>query len=274
MGFDIPTWIKEGLVDYVAPSDFGFTDFNEKYEDFVRLARAYDCYVYPQVQTRMGIEAEMEMAPIRYRAAVQNFYGAGADGLSTQNYFFHWCEGWMRGPQFSEMYPKALNYLKELRSPERIAAAGDRHYVFLSLWANRREGSGVSGIYKQEEIVLKRDRVGARDAFRFRVCEHFPAAPILPLTEKSSGLTFSPVGLARGDALAIDINGKAIPPEHIRWTWYDEKDQPPSCKIALSSPPFVYGDNDLGLKITKNADGAEGDIIVEHVECMVRVEKG
>ncbi|MEE2752627.1 MAG: family 10 glycosylhydrolase [Candidatus Latescibacterota bacterium] len=32
-GLDIPTWIREGLVDYIAPGDFGFTDFNEKWED-------------------------------------------------------------------------------------------------------------------------------------------------------------------------------------------------------------------------------------------------
>ena len=74
--------------------DFGFTDFNEKYEDFVSIARQHNCYVYPQVQPRLSIDTEFLMDMPQYRAALQNFYAAGADGFSTQNYFFHW------GPQF------------------------------------------------------------------------------------------------------------------------------------------------------------------------------
>ena len=94
LSLDVPTWIQEGLINYVAPGDFGFTDFNEKYEDFVSIARQHDCYVYPQVQPRLSIDTEFLMDMPQYRAALQNFYAAGADGFSTQNYFFHW------GPQF------------------------------------------------------------------------------------------------------------------------------------------------------------------------------
>ena len=300
MGFDIPTWIEEGLIDYVAPSDFGCTDFNEKYEDFVVLARAHDCYVYPQIQTRIGIEmtdihrlhklahhnnletcrsgADIHMEPARYRAAVRNFYAAGADGFSTQNFFHHWAPEFEipgeHGPGVPEMYPTALNYLKELKSPEDIAASDERHYVFLPLWADWQEGRGISGIYEREEIVLPRSAIGQRGAFRFRVCEDFPAYPILPLTDEGSGLTFILLGLLEGDEIAVDINGRAIPSEHLRWKWYDDS-RSPSCTIPLSSPPFVYGDNYLGVKIAKTAEGAEGaegDITIERVECMVRTE--
>ena len=288
MGFDIPTWIEEGLVDYVAPSDFGFTDFNERYEDFTSLARGHDCYIYPQVQTRLGVEADMDMEPARYRAAVRNFYAAGADGFSAQNFFMHW------GPELPDMYPAALNYFKELRSPESISASGDRHYVFLPLWADWLGGGGISKIYEREEIVLSRKAMGQRGAFRFRVCEEFPAEPLLPLiepqaaeavpiitrwggerarklytAEEGSGLFFIPMGLTEGDEIAVDINGTAIPPERLQWKWYDDE-RPPSCTMALSSPPFVYGDNVLGLRLTRSADGAEGDIVVQQLECWVR----
>ena len=277
IGFDVATWIKEGLIDYVAPSDFDFTDFNEKYEDFVGLARANDCYVYPQFTTKVGLGVEIDMDPSRYRAAVGNFYGAGADGFSTYNYFMHWKPKFSvpgdDGQEYPEMYPKALNYLEELRSPESIAT-GDRHYVFLPLWddwegAIGEKGTGRSGIYKWEEIILKRDKIGERGEFRFRVCENFPTEPNLPLTEEGSGLTFFAAGLVTGDELEIDINHEELEPENLKWNWYDDE-RPPSCKIPLSSPPFSYGDNYLGLKIVKSADRAEGDIIVQRVECMVR----
>jgi len=277
LGLDIAAWIEEELIDYVAPGDFGFTDFNERYEDFVSLARAHNCYVYPQVQPPLAyrLDKRILMKPANYRAAVRNFYAAGADGFSTQNFFGHWVPlkdsiHPMSGPQYSEMYPAALRYLRELKSPESIAASGDRHYLFLPLWA---EGRGISDIYEREEIVLSRREIGQRGEFRFRVCEDFPADPILPLADEGSGLTFFALGMLEGDEVGVDINGEAIPAERLRWKWYDD-DRPPSCTIALSSPPFVYGDNYLGLKLVKAAGEAEGEIIVERLECMVRAEKG
>ena len=40
LGFDLATWIKEGLVDYVVPSDFFHSDTNMRTEDFVKLRPA------------------------------------------------------------------------------------------------------------------------------------------------------------------------------------------------------------------------------------------
>ena len=258
-GFEVPTWLAEGLIDYVAPSDWQFTDFNERYEDFVAPARAHGCYVYPQITTRMGLEADIDMAPARYRAAVRNFYGAGADGVSSVQFDYHWGED---GPD-----PTALRWLRELKSPESIAASGDRHYVFLPLWLEDIK------TYRKEAIVLARRDVGTRGEFRCRVCEEFPTDPLLPLTEGGSGLTFFATGLVAGDEIAVEINGQAIPPEHLRWQ-PSTGSRPPSCTVALSSPPFVYGDNYLGLTLTNPAEGAEGDVTVERVECTVRAEEG
>ena len=277
MGLDIAAWIERDLIDYVAPSDFGFTDFNERYEDFVVLTRSHDCFVYPQVQPRMWLqEADYMMDPPKYRAAVQNFYAAGADGFSTQNFFFHWMPAFEipgeDGPKFPEMYPAALNYLKELKNPENIEHStdrkADRHYVFLPIWGDMQDGRGMSGIYEKEAITLTREENGRRGTFRFRVCENFPAAPTLPLSEEGSGLTFRPSGTSRGDALEVDVNGVKIPDERLTWTWYEDG-SPPLCRIALSDPPFVFGDNELGISITKSAEGGERKVVVERLECQV-----
>ena len=50
-GFDVPAWIGEGLVDYVAPTDYHYTDFNMKVDEFARIVRGADsCYLYPAIQ--------------------------------------------------------------------------------------------------------------------------------------------------------------------------------------------------------------------------------
>lgn len=140
-GLDVPTWIKEGLVDYVAPGDYGPTDFNAPYKEFVRLGRAYGCYVYPQATCKLGYARWKKwnrtefQSPDQYRAAVHNFHGAGADGFSTSNYFLHWYTGgklhFSSGP--GTAYPSALNTLRILRDPKQVIAGG-RHYMFVSIW--------------------------------------------------------------------------------------------------------------------------------------------
>ena len=264
MGLDIPTWITEELIDYVAPGDFGFTDFNEKYEDFVSIARKHKCYVYPQVQPRISIDTDLIMDQSQYRAAVQNFYAAGADGFSTQNFFFHWGPQFdapdKHGAKFPAMYPAAMGNLKELKNPQTIGA--DRRYTFRPLWA---KGKGLGQIYDREEIVLSRKKIGQRESFRFRICETRPADP----ARSESTLAFFVQGLSKDDALTVDINGTKIPDQNQKWTWPDA-DQPPSCTIALSNPPCVYGDNHLGLAIAKSTAKMDADIAVEHVECAIR----
>ena len=120
----------------------------------------------------------------------------------------------------------------------------------------------------KEELVLSRQKTGQRDTFRFRLCEHLPPEPT-----PSNTLTFFAQGLSKHDALTIDINGTKIPSQNLKWTWPDN-DQPPSCTIALSNPPFIYGDNHLGLTIAKSAENIDGEIIVDHIECGIRSQTG
>ena len=49
LGFDLKAWVQSGLVDYVCPSDFFYTDFNMRVEDFVALTEGTKCKVYPTV---------------------------------------------------------------------------------------------------------------------------------------------------------------------------------------------------------------------------------
>ena len=262
-GFNVPTWMAEGLIDYVSPSDWQMTDINEPYEDFVSPARQTDCLVYPQMTTWTGFRLpDIEMTPARYRAAATNFYGAGCDGLCPLQFDFHWSNAKIGtvmatdSPVCTGPDPEYLHYLHELRSTQTVAAAGDREYVFVPLW---REDIKT---YQKEAIVLSRGKPGSYGKFRCRLCEKFPPKP-----STDGGLTFFPVGLADGDQLAIDINGTSIPPQQLQW----RSGETPACTIPLSDPPFVYGDNYLGVELIEPASGVEGEITIERVECLFRM---
>ena len=269
MGLDVPTWIREGLVNYVSPGDICFTEFNAPYEDFVRLARTHDCYVYPQVECRLGIERWKDsnrtefQTPEQYRAALRNIYGSGADGFSTQNYFVMW------GPRFNpgqsgvtrpNWYPERLTTLKTLRDPTQLTG-GDRHYIFSPLWGP--VGRGPGNTYQPEMIDLARNTLDQRDTFRFRLCERLPDPSLATLTCMPAILP--------GDDIAIDVNGTVIPPENIQIEWSEKENTPPKVRFTLHSPPAIYGDNQLGMRLLKSATTAPAESRIQMYDVEVFV---
>ncbi len=82
IGLDVPTWVRNGLVDYVAPADVMFADFNAPYDEFAVHTRATNCMLYPGVLPWTSIRhrrrnAEMPISQDQLRALTSNFYGAG-----------------------------------------------------------------------------------------------------------------------------------------------------------------------------------------------------
>lgn len=269
-GLDVPTWIREGLIDYVAPGDFGFTDFNEKWEDFTSIAQEHDCYVYPQTQPKIGIELDHNiiMTPAQYRAALTNIWAAGADGFSVQNHFFHWgrfnvgTEPDGRPSTFDDLeddpthYPNPLKQLKEMKAPA-WPATGERHYTFLPLWGDRQDCKGMSWVYEKEQIVLDRNKEGASGTFRFRICE--------ALSATDASLIIQAIELTEDDVVEIAVNGVRIPSNQVK---IDLKAAPPTLTILDMDPPFTFGDNELRLALL-SCTSTEGKILVEQLDCYV-----
>jgi len=120
LGFDVATWIKEGLVDFVVPSDFMHSDTNMRIEDFVKLAEGTSCKIYPAIHNRISMDGPNEhyrlMNLANMRAAAQNFYGFGADGVSPYNYQFAFerrAVAHRSSAYAAYMWPAALGWLRE-----------------------------------------------------------------------------------------------------------------------------------------------------------------
>ena len=284
-GLDVPTWIARNLLDYVAPADTMYAELNAPYEEFAALTRASDCLLYPGMLPWSSIRARRRLAdrPIsleQQRALVQNFYGAGADGFSVYNHFvpLHW----------APFYPMMLEDLDEVREPERLDR-GRRHYVFEPILAGSigfGKDRAETGAIKADKIMLERQSQEASGHYRFRMCEDlstvrraallFRAFHMTEADQIDVWLNDTPISSqalrrrsdeARPDAMApVDIDTKTslglplVPdPEGPCTTYYFE----------LQSPPAVYGDNYLQVKLqTSDPDAAE-DIVIDEIEVMV-----
>lgn len=109
LGLDVPTWIREELVDYVCPTLFWPKWPGLPYiEEFVELARNVDVGIYPTLWPIPGwinegpIEIEDTTQFTRYknefcRIALQ-IYDQGAHGISTYNWTPHMEPGIFRNP--------------------------------------------------------------------------------------------------------------------------------------------------------------------------------
>ncbi len=284
-GLDVPGWITGGLLDYVAPSDVMHSDFNAPYEQFTRLAREGDCMVYPGVLPWSSVRmrrrlAEQPLSPEQLRALAQNFYGAGADGVSFYNHFVPL--GW------APFYPMMLFGLDELGDPERVAA-GSRHYLFEPTWAGQLgfgEGRTSTGALKADRIALKRGDSSSGGRYRLRVYEDvgnarramllFRAYNLTDADEVRVSLNGSPVPDAdlgrRTDERRIDVAAPTDPSSNATLGLPLVAKAPSSCTtfwFRLTAPPFRCGENELEVTLTESDPAGESDVVIDEIEVFV-----
>ena len=268
LGFDLATWIQEGLVDYVVPSDFFHSDTNMKTDDFVKLAAGTACKIYPAIHPMISMDGPNEhyrlMNLANYRAAAQNFYGFGADGVSPYNYqrgFQRRAAAHRSSSNAAYMWPAALGWLRELRYPDQVSQR-DRHYLFYAIY--KPPHKSPTGFPNDENIYLARARPEQEGSRRFRMAEDF-SDPSLRTT-----MQFKAVGLADDEKLDIKINGKQVPIDYITRV-LDKNGQnvfegdtlPPFYLYIIDmnwettgrKQPLVYGDNRLSVRLVPTEDG-------------------
>ena len=288
LGFDVATWVKEGLVDFVVPSDFMHSDTNMRTEDFVKLAEGTSCKIYPAIHNRISMDGPNEhyrlMNLANMRAAAQNFYGFGADGVSPYNYQFAFerrAVAHRSSAYAAYMWPAALGWLRELRYPDQVNQR-DRHYLFYAVWKKPRNHKSPSGFFHDDNIYLERAEPVLEGSRRFRMAEDF-SDPNLRTT-----MQFKAVGLASNEKLEILINDKQVPTDYITrvqdkngQNLYEGDPLPPfylylvdmNWETTGRDQPLVFGDNKLAVRLVPSDARQDGQVSIEELECYVYVRK-
>ena len=275
VGLDVPAWIAARLVDYVAPMDSMYSDFNPAYEEFSSLTAGSSCRFYPGVlpycshRDRSGSALSLD----NYRALVHTLQRQGADGISIYNYQMHW-DGFRstgRDNGSETMYPTALAHLRELADLERVAR-GPRHYLFHSMWgdldAYRPPGSSSSGAQRNAAVRLQRGAEEASGSYPFRLYEDIAAAG-------HARLHFRVAGLTPADPLAVALNDVPITAPRLRRIWHPDGRAAPygralpaytSCMFDLEPGSTVAGDNRLTVSVPA---GPPAELLIDEVEVTV-----
>ena len=269
LGYDVPTWIRAGLIDYVAPSDFFYADFNARWEEFAALTRESNCMLFPTVHPRMCQGNHLWLlTPENYRAAARNMYAAGADGVEVFNYMYNWARIHGSPSGAPAGYPLTLSWLRELRVTEELDARA-RHYMFYPLWGE--EPACPTGFVKNDHILLPRE-AGSSGEYRFRIAED------LSVPGTRAEVCVSARGLLPGDRVTLAINGTAVRAEKLMRIWKpDGRPEEHGREIgpytafmwSLTSPPATDGDNTLSVTFVSGDEQAREDIVIDEVEVTV-----
>jgi hypothetical protein len=277
LGFDIGAWAQQG-VDYICPADFHCIDFNIKVEDYVNRTTGTNCKIFPTLFGTKSIEGASRrgLTHEEFGAAANNYYAFGAYGVSAYNFYTQFLV--TPGNEFNESlsdplvanamlasWPDALSYLTALRDPIAVGATDkDRNYLFYPLWP----GAGGSGFIKHQVIDLPRS-VGSSGSTRLRMSENLDPN-LLALLE------FKVTGMSLNDQLEVQLNNTIIPAEQIKRV-YDpngqstEEGRPLSAfylySMAISSPPALFGDNELRLELIESTGTA--DLVAQEFEIHV-----
>ena len=178
LGYEVRTWIREGLVDYVTPTDFWSTDCVARTEEFAKLAEGTSCKIYPSISppTSFPTPNERFLTPAQYRGAANNFYAFGADGLSAYNYFWTWA--YSKGDSIAglgNVWPtRSLDVLTQLKDPV-ACRTGHRQYLAHTLWTGKNQplwhDRNPTGTIRKDKIVLTADPTKNISTVRLRASE-------------------------------------------------------------------------------------------------------
>lgn len=286
LGLDVPVWIRKGLIDYVSPADTMYCEPNASHEEFSRLCRSSECFLYPGILPWSSIRMRRRLGgrPItleQQRAVAMNMYAAGADGIFFYNHFVTL--------SWSPFYPHLLHDLAETRNPKDLVR-GSRHYLFEPIWSGclgfGPDGTTSTGRVNADRMVLKRDTRQSQGRYRFRVCEHIA-------NSRGASLLFRAYHATPQDYLKVSINGTPILKGHLRRRSNESRSDlkavvdpnstassglPPVPALPgpfstfwfdLKEPPAKFGDNWLEVKLMDSDPGESKNIVIDEVEVLV-----
>ena len=257
-GLDVPTWLKEGLVDYVVPmlyADFTL-DADMPIDWLIEAAHEADVPVYGMLQPyarseASGAPARMYATAEMLRAAAANYWAGGVDGLYT------WLMQWPLGDEQRQT-------LTELGDRDLVLER-DKHYV-----VRRRSAQAADMGYDAAlPIEVPSADPGKRYAIPFHVADDVKNAKDRIRQMK---LLLSMNNLMSADRLTVLLNGKSLASQTCLRDFNDHVApyRGQLLELYLKDVRPHKGKNVLEISLDERPAGMAGGVSIEHVELLVK----
>ncbi|MBT4097423.1 MAG: family 10 glycosylhydrolase [Gemmatimonadetes bacterium] len=169
IGYDIPTWIEEGLVDVLIPAGNAVTDASIDVADFVQLCEGTGVAVYPGFDSNLpdpfvGPEEAIEKDQLRTRAIASRYHRAGASGIYAFN--------WHADADSKRDLLTTIGSPQTLASTDKIYAATHRYVQREGAW---RGAFRIDRIYGEVPVDLLPTLSGTGPTITLDVADDFGA---------------------------------------------------------------------------------------------------
>ena len=167
IGYDIPNWIDEGLVDILIPAANAGTDPSVDVSEFVDLCRDSEVVVYPGLDSGLpdpfvGPEDVETKEKMRTRAITSGYHQAGADGIYVFN--------WHANRDSRRELLLQVGSAETLRGTDKIYAATHRFMVEEGAW---RGAYRPDRIYGEVPVPLKLTLSGDGPVIMLEIADEF-----------------------------------------------------------------------------------------------------
>ena len=235
-GYDIETWLGEGLLDFVVPNVYTEMPLDPEFPFawLLDLAAPSGCQVYPALgREGGGVET--------YRGAAASYWHRGAHGL-----YLPWF-AWPVGPQERQI-------LSEIGDLDALARESKTYRVAAS-----QDACAKRGYRAQLPLELGAEAGNAVRTIAFYSADDGASA--------SARLRLRIRDLSRRDQLEVAINGVVVPAEGFQ---YDPVGYLAGwLAAAIPSAALRSGRNKIGLRIVARAPKLKSKLIVEAAEVLI-----
>ncbi len=165
IGYDIPVWIEEGLVDILILGGGAVTDASLEVSVFVEMCREKGIAVYPGFDSGLpdpfvGPEARETKDRMRTRAIASRYHRAGAHGIYVFN--------WHADRNSKRELLSQIGSVETLRRKDKIYAATHRFIQKEGLW---RGAYRIDRIRGEVPVRLKRTLTGEMATITLDIAE-------------------------------------------------------------------------------------------------------
>lgn len=260
-GLDVQQWVSEGLVDFISPGEWYYSDWNIPNQAWIEMTKGSACKFYPFTPGNVSPYQDFENGepsslgdnPLldgpKIRAIADNFTAQGSDGFAFYNFYTF---------DFGQFYPELRTWV----NPEK-SKGQSRHYLNcrqLRYHATEREAYDLGTAFDRSILNAAEDE--ALLPFRFAT----------NLSGKKAVLRCAFINIDTDDEIEAKVNGITVNPTRLRES--NEKSQTASSSTTIwegdiNSPPLNIGENMLSLKLVRASGQRTTPIKVGEFEILV-----
>ncbi len=268
-GYDLPTWIDEGLVDIIIPAANAATDPDIDVAAYKELCKGTDIVVYPGFDGGLpdpfvGPEDNKTKNILRTRAIASRYHKNGADGIYVFN--------WHANKESRRDLLTSIGSAKTLRKKDKIYTATHRFIHKQGEWRWAYHNDRLLG---QVPVPLKRTLTGDGPTIPIQVADNFK----IDIPE-SLELRVRLEQWVNGDIVHVSWDDKELRNAQVNYSDnignlnISDFSSAVWLRFALTPDQANEGEHNVKVVLEKHNPKVRHDIVVSDVELVVKFPQG